>query len=98
MPYGKNKYKIWFYDKYNEDDFGTKALLKSFNNERIQNLNKICNALYNRDYNKERDKNNFFFLRYSADRPSIFNRTWYETKDKCIFSLNNNDLFAFTIK
>jgi hypothetical protein len=88
MPYGKNKYKVWFYDEFNETHFDnihniySKRYVDIINKERLENLNKISNALFCLPYNKCVD--NFVFFNFYLWTQSILNRTWYETPEKCI--------------
>lgn len=88
MPYG-DRYKVWFYDELdrtcfrellNKDTIDEK--IRQLNIERIQNLNLISNALFKKNYNECID--NFVFFKFYSFMPSIFNRTWYETPDRCI--------------
>jgi hypothetical protein len=88
MPYG-DRYKVWFYDEldktcfsnlFNKDTIDEK--IRQLNIERIQNLNTISNALFKKNYDECID--NFVFFKFYSFLPSIFNRTWYETPDRCI--------------
>lgn len=118
MPYGHNKYKVWFYDifdrscfrkLFNEDYFdGDSFIEDSFdgdsfhgnsidkkiqelNEEKLVNLNKISLALFRKSYDQSTD--NFVFFKFYSFRPSIFNRTWYETrntKQMCLFISRKN--------
>ena len=91
MPYGPGKYKVWFYDKFDKSCF--KKLLgkdqdsidqkiRELNEERLQNLNIISEKLFNKPFNDCVD--NFVFFKFYSFGPSIFNRTWYETRNRCV--------------
>ena len=85
MPYGKNTYKIWFYDIFTNIHFNnkySKEKIDELNIERLQNLNKISQALFEESFENSCD--NFVFFDYYIWTQSIFNRTWYEDCDKCI--------------
>ena len=60
-------------------------IIERLNEERMANLNIISNELFDKPY--EECKDNFVFFNYYSYKPSIFNRTWYETKEsvKCLF-------------
>jgi hypothetical protein len=94
MPYGLNRYKIWFYDILDESSFRKLQhdSIEKLNEERLENLNKISNALFNEPYENHIDK--FVFLKFYSYKPSIFNRIWYETADNCIclFPFINDDI------
>jgi hypothetical protein len=88
MPYG-DRYKVWFYDELDRNCFRNlldketiDEKIRQLNIERILNLNIISNALFKKDYDECID--NFVFFKFYSFLPSIFNRTWYETPDKCI--------------
>jgi SNF2 family DNA or RNA helicase len=97
MPYGKKdngeiNYKIWFYDvldidslmrhKYTADLDQRDRELYNINEERIDNLNKICKCLFNGTYIDNKDK--FVFFKFYDYYPSILNRLWIEISDKCV--------------
>ena len=87
MPYGITKYKIWFYDKFNKIHFNnsekyTLDKISEINKERLDNLEKISQALFSDTFDNCID--NFVFFDFYIWTQSIFNRTWYEKKDKCI--------------
>ena len=99
MPYGQNEngtinYKIWFYDTIEISSFLIiKSLeqIEKLNTERMQNLNTICQALFQVNYDETnsaiRDK--FVFFKYYSYLPSIFNRVWIETNNLCILLYPN---------
>jgi len=72
MPYGNGKFKVWFYDSFDE---------QILNDERKENLEKISQALFGKPYEEAIDK--FVFFKYDMDKPSLFNRSWIEYGDKC---------------
>ena len=78
MGYGKDKFKVWFYDKFTEST----ANFNELNTEREINLNKVSNALFGTDFHESKDK--FVFFPYSHNIPSIFNRVWIEKTNECI--------------
>ena len=91
MPYGPGKYKVWFYDKFDRSCFEEllgydsnyiNKKIQELNNERLQNLNIISEKLFRKPFNDCVD--NFVFFKFYSFRPSIFNRTWYETDERCI--------------
>ena len=109
MPYGRDKYKVWFYDIFDrscfrklfnenyfdedpfvEDSFDGDSFhgnsidkkIQELNEERLVNLNTISHALFGKFYNQSTD--NFVFFKFYSFRPSIFNRTWYETQNRCV--------------
>lgn len=86
MPYGKNKYKIWFYNEFTRKHFNLSSYsnekICELNIERLENLNKISQALFGQSF--ENSHENFVFFDFYIWTQSIFNRTWYEQSDKCI--------------
>jgi hypothetical protein len=91
MPYGPGKYKVWFYDEFDKNCFDLllgkdpnyiNEKIQELNEERLQNLNIISKKLFRKPFNDCVD--NFVFFKFYSFRPSIFNRTWYETERKCI--------------
>lgn len=103
MPYGKDKYKIWFYNEFTSNHFNlmySNEKICELNIERLENLNKISQALFGQSFENSQD--NFVFFDFYIWAQSIFNRTWYEQIDKCIClfpnlvpnikSLNNQQL------
>jgi len=98
MPYGRNQYKIWFYDELNItsftnlNNFNTKTTeqkqdwLRILNCERMRNLDKISMALFGSEYSMNIEE--FVFFDFYSYKPSIFNRVWIEYKDSCICLFN----------
>jgi hypothetical protein len=103
MPYGKDKFKIWFYDELDNESFNSLLLskyklyntrpeekklqiinekIKELNCERLKNLEIICEALFDKPYSECINK--FVFFKFYSYLPSVLNRTWYETNDKCV--------------
>jgi hypothetical protein len=88
MGYGKDKFKVWFYDKFSESiaNFDKHIVREisanELNIEREINLNKVSNALFGTDWQQSADK--FVFFPYSHNKPSIFNRVWIEKTNECI--------------
>ena len=74
-----NKFNNYIKDNRNEY---IKNIIPILNCERRQNLEKISKALFNKPFCECTDK--FVFFKYYSYKPSIFNRVWYETNDKCI--------------
>ena len=78
MPYGHNTFKIWFY--------GEGGLTPIQKEERIRNLNKICNILYGSDFTSNKDKFVFFDLELNRENkfiiPPVMNRLLIETDTK----------------
>jgi len=65
--------------KLNLDEIDNK--IKLLNDERLINLNIICKYLFNGNYNDNKDK--FVFFKFYDYFPSILNRLWIETSNKC---------------
>ena len=89
MPYGHNTFKIWFY--------GEGGLTSIQKEERIRNLNKICNILYGSDFTSNKDKFVFFDLELDRENkfiiPPVMNRLLIETDTKIygFFSKTQHD-------
>lgn len=82
MPYGINKFKIWFYDIIKTEGMDEEIYL-NLKQEHLDNLNKISQALFNSDYEINKDK--FFIIpidvgypNYIFPSPPIFNSTYIE--------------------
>jgi hypothetical protein len=87
MPYGINKYKVWFYNELTKNHFDnysnyTDELIKDINDERLTNLELISQTLFSLSFEECSDY--FVFFNFYSWTQSIFNRTWYETPDRCI--------------
>ena len=59
-----------------------RATIVKLNEERLENLNKISQCLFNSDYTN--NENKFVFFKFYDNVPSILNRLWIETDTKCI--------------
>ena len=82
MPYGTNKFKVWFYDIIKTEGMDEEIYL-NLKQEHLDNLNKISQALFNSDYGMNKDK--FFIIsidvgypNYIFPFPPIFNSTYIE--------------------
>jgi len=95
MPYGRKEnsdinYKIWFYAELTEQNFSStefKSKVTEFNEERMRNLEKICNLLFNDEF--ENCQEYFVFFDFYSYLPSIMNRSLIETEDNYICIMNN---------
>ena len=71
----------------NPNLFNIDEIIKELNKERLTNLEIISKELFNDAFDSCKD--NFVFFDYYSYKPSIFNRTWYETNEKvvCLFPM-----------
>ena len=95
MPYGINKFKVWFYDIIKTKRM-SEEIYTSLKQEQLNNLNKISKALFNSDY--ENNKDNFFIIpidvgysSYIFPSPPIFNSTYIEYDPKDIQNLKEKE-------
>lgn len=99
MPYGKNKFKIWFYNHIYINNEPSSI----YYDERLDNLDLICYELYGKSYRDNKDElNNHFvffdiFLRRNNtfNQPPVMNRLLFEDDDQimCFFSnTSQNDI------
>jgi hypothetical protein len=87
MPYGKGKYKIWFYDEFKDRENA-----EELNKERLSNLENISLALFDSSFSDNKD--NFVFFNFNEKYVPIFNRVWIENKNEecfCLFNQLNKD-------
>ena len=90
--------KITNQEKIRLNKEAIKCKIIVLNIERLANLEKISIALFAKPYSECTDK--FVFFKYYAFLPSIFNRTWVETKDSitCLFpEINQNIKYQIEI-
>lgn len=105
MPYGSDGFKIWFYDEfdrtcfnqllklqYNATNDNLDQIIEKLNQERLENLEIICRALFQKSYSACTDK--FVFFKFYSFLPSVLNRVWYETKTQCICLFPNIEPMA----
>lgn len=56
--------------------------IQELNDERMRNLEKISMALFEKPFSECTSK--FVFFKFYSYKPSILNRVWYKTNEKCI--------------
>lgn len=77
----EDKYKLIDPPIKNMTDFKS-DMINELNIERLANLELICDKLFKKSFSE--CKKEFVFFKFYSYLPSVLNRTWYETNEKCV--------------